>query len=401
MPIATGVCALRPVHGLRWLGVALERGGKWRGPRLIGRGRHTSAMTLTSRFPFTISGKQKLALGLDIGSHAVKLCELGATDKGFVLQTLGSALLPSAAVEDGVLLEAEAVAEVVAGLVRHLKIKNRKVAISISGYSVIVKKINLAVMTEAELEAHIHAEAEQYIPFDIDEVYLDYQDLKSNAGSEGRTNVMLVAAKKEVVDGYLNMLQVAGLKPVVVDVDAFALENAYEANFGLDQNVALVDIGAAKTNINIISKGASILARDVVMGSHALTEQIQNRFSLSYEEAENLKLGQIPVGSRQAGLEEIVVNTCSQWVGEVKRALDFYYSNYPEEAISSLVLSGGGAKLKGLDQYFSEETGLPASIFDPFAKMHFDRNRIDPGYLRTVAPEMALATGLATRLAAW
>ena len=363
--------------------------------------RRKGIMSLTLGLPLSFSGKQKFALGLDIGSHAVKVCEMGQSDRGFNLQSLGSALLPPDSVEDGVLQEPDAVAEVVSSLVKHLNIKGKKTAISISGYSVIVKKINLAVMSNEELESHIQAEAEQYIPFDIDEVYLDYQDLKTNVGEDDRTNVMLVAAKKEVVDGYLDMLQTAGLKPVVVDVDAFALENAYEANFGLDANVALVDIGASKMNINIISKGASILARDVVMGSRALSEQIQNRFDISFEEAEGLKLGRIEAGDRQADLEEMVGSTCAQWVSEVKRALDFYYSNYPEDAISSLVLSGGGAKLKGLAQYFSEETGVQSTVFNPFAKLQFDRNLIDPAYLRFVAPEMAMVTGLATRTVAW
>ncbi len=358
-------------------------------------------MSLTSLLPNAFAGKQKLALGLDIGSHAIKVCEMSLSGGKLGLKALGSAHLPQGVVEDGVLQDPETVSKVVSSLIKQLKIKGKKVAFSISGYSVIVKKINLAVMTKEELESHILAEAEQYIPFDISDVYLDYQDLQTNVDGDDRTNVMLVAAKKEVVDAYLSMLQNAGLKSVVVDVDAFALENAYEANFSLEKNVALVDIGASKMNINIISKGASILARDVVMGSRSLSEQIQNRFDISFEEAEGLKLGLAPAGSKQAGLEDIVSSTCSQWVSEVKRALDFYYSNYPDEAIGSIVLSGGGARIAGLDRLFSEETGVPVTIFNPFAKVSYDRDRIDPEYLRCVAPEMALVTGLATRSANW
>ncbi len=358
-------------------------------------------MSLTSLLPNAFAGKQKLALGLDIGSHAIKICEMNLSGGKLAVRALGSAILPQGVVEDGVLQDPEAVSRIIASLIKQLKIKGKKVAFSISGYSVIVKKINLAVMSNEELESHIHAEAEQYIPFDIADVYLDYQDLQTNVDGDDRTNVMLVAAKKEVVDAYLVMLQHAGLKSVVVDVDAFALENAYEANFSLEKNVALVDIGASKMNINIISKGASILARDVVMGSRSLSEQIQNRFDISFEEAEGLKIGITPAGSKLAGLEDIVSSTCSQWVAEVRRALDFYYSNYPEETISSLVLSGGGAKIAGLDRLFSDETGVPAIIFDPFAKVSFDKNRIDPEYLRCVGPEMALVTGLATRSANW
>jgi len=347
---------------------------------------------------FATAKKEKLVVGLDIGSHAIKVCQLTPADDGrHRLICLGSALLPEGAVEDGMLQMPEEVARIISALFKDLKIKGKKVAISISGYSVIVKKINLAVMSDTELEAHIQSEAEQYIPFDIDDVYLDYQDLKTNSEEEDRTDVMLVAAKKEVVDGYLDMLRSAGLKPVIVDVDAFALENAFEANFSLEENTALVDIGASKMNINIISHGMSILARDVVLGSRQLTEQIQNRFDISFDEAEEIKLGRSEAQDRQEALEEIFTNTCTQWIMEIKRALDFYYSNYPDETIAKMVLSGGGARIKGIDQFFADETGIPVEIFNPFAKMQTDDDKIDPDYLRHMAPEMALSTGLATR----
>jgi len=341
--------------------------------------------------------RQTLSIGLDIGSHAVKICELAETSNGYQLVALGSALLPPDSLEDGALQNPEAVGKVITSLVNNLKIKNKKVAISISGYSVIVKKINLAVMTEEELEKHIESEAEQYIPFDIEDVYLDFQDLKTNTTTEDRTDVMLVAAKRDVVDGYLNMLRAAGLQPVVVDVDAFALENAFEANFSLADNVALVDIGASKMNINIISHGSSILARDVVLGSRQLTEQIENLFGVGFEEAEALKTGEIVSKEKQRELETLFANTCSQWVTEVKRAIDFYYSNHPDETISKIVLSGGGAKIRGLTEFFAKETDIPVEIFNPFKQAAVDSRTIDPAYLKSIAPEMTLAAGLATR----
>jgi len=345
----------------------------------------------------TAGRKEKLAIGLDIGSHAVKVCQMARGEDGYHLLSLGSAQLPEGAVEDGMLQNPEEVARIIAALYNDLQIKDKKVAISISGYSVIVKKINLAVMTEAELEAHIRAEAEQYIPFDIDDVYLDFQDLKTNTEDADRTDVMLVAAKKEVVDGYLDMLRTAGLKPVIVDVDAFALENAYEANFSLDENAALIDIGASKMNINIISRGTSTLARDVVLGSSQLTEQIQTRFDITFDEAEAIKLGRSTTGERQAELENIFTNTCTQWVMEIKRALDFFASNYPDEAIAKIILSGGGARIQGIDRFFAEECGIPVTIFNPFANVQVDSKKINPEYVRYMAPEMTLATGLASR----
>jgi type IV pilus assembly protein PilM len=343
-------------------------------------------------------GGQKLTIGLDIGSHAIKACQLIPTEGGYKLFSMGSAKLPPNCVEDGVLQEPETVGRVLSSLIKNLKLKGNKVAISISGYSVIVKKINLLAMADKELSSHIQTEAEQYIPFDIDEVFLDFQDLKTNTEENDRTDVILVAAKKDVVNGYLEMLATVGLEAVIVDVDAFALENAYGANFGGEnENIALIDIGASKMNINIVVKGASVLVRDVVMGSRILTETIQNHFNIPPEEAEDLKVGVTDPGEKLRELEDIFVNTCNQWVTEAKRALDFYYSNYQDDTISKIVLSGGGAKIKGLARLFTEETGVKTEIFNPFAKTDADPDKVDPDYVRNIGPEMALSTGLATR----
>ena len=341
--------------------------------------------------------QQNLTIGLDIGSHAVKVCELAEGGQKAKLLSLGSARLPANAVEDGELRDPDAVASVIKALISNLQIKGKKVGISISGYSVILKKINLAVMNDRELEEHIQSEAEQYIPFDLSDVYLDYQDLKTNVEGEDRTDVMLVAAKKDVVDAYLQMLRNVGLKTVLVDVDAFALENSFEANYGQEGNVVLVDIGSSKMNINIVSHGASLFARDVALGSRQLTEQIQNKFDLDFEEAESLKIGALPPAEKQEELEEIFVSTTTQWIMEIKKAIDFYNSNFPDSVLGKLVLSGGGAKVKGLDTYFSEETGLPVEVFDPFAMTGIDANKINTDYLRNIAPEMAISVGLASR----
>ncbi len=341
--------------------------------------------------------KQKLAIGLDIGSYSVKVCELHEAGEKCSLVKLGSAVLPEGAVEDGVLQDPDAVGGIIAELINNLKINVKNVAISISGYSVIVKKINLSVMEPDELADYIMTEAEQYIPFDIDDVYLDFQDLHTGTQDSARTDVMLVAAKKEVVNAYLEMLGKIGLKTVVVDVDAFALENSFEKNFSLSDNVALIDIGASKMSINIISGGTSILARDVVLGSRQVTDQIQSRFDLSFEEAEELKIGLAPTGEKKADLEDIFVNICTQWIMEIKKALDFYFSSYPDESINRLVLSGGGAKIKGLDKFLSDETGIPAEIFNPFTNIDINTSNIDPQYIRQIAPEMAISAGLATR----
>jgi len=343
------------------------------------------------------ASKEQYPLGIDIGSHAIKICQVTKSGDDFKLVTLGSSRLPEGAVEDGILQEPEVVAQTITSLIKNLKVKEKRVAISISGYSVIVKKINLSAMAEKDLEEYIQSEVGQYIPFDIEDVYLDYQDLHTNTEDYDRTDVMLVAAKKEVVDGFLAMLQSAGLKVVIVDIGGFALENIYDANYSLDENVALVDIGATKMSINIVSQGVSVLARDVVVGSRQLTDQIQNRFGVTSDEAEGLKIGYEPVEEKQKDLDEIFANTCTQWALELKKAIDLYYTNNPDMALNKIILSGGGSRVEGLDQFLAEEIGLEVEKLNPFMKVQTDTKNIDPEYLNYVGPEMAIALGLAIR----
>jgi len=347
------------------------------------------------KLPFLSS--EQLVVGVDIGSHAVKVCQLKRTDKAYSVVNIGSALLPEGAVDDGTLNEPEVVGEVIADLFKNLKIKNKKVGFSISGYSVIVKKVNLAVMDDSTLEEHIMAEAEQYIPFDIEDVYLDFQDLKTSTDEIERTDVMLVAAKKDIVDDYLEMLENIGLQATIVDVDGFALENTYEYNTPKSENVALVDIGASKMNINIISSGMSVVARDIVVGSRQLTEHIQNQFDLEFDEAEALKLGHQAAEEKREEIEEIFSTVCTQWVLEIKKAIDLYHSNYPESPLNRLVLSGGGSKVAGLTDFLANETGLNVELFNPFANMTSNDKKIDRDYLKIVGPEMAIASGIAIR----
>jgi type IV pilus assembly protein PilM len=247
------------------------------------------------------------------------------------------------------------------------------------------------------MEQHILSEAEQYIPFDIKDVYLDFQDLKTGTQENERTDVMLVAAKKDIVDDYLKMLDSIGLQATIVDIDGFALENTYEYNTPKTGNVALVDIGAAKMNINILSGGVSVVARDIVVGSRQLTEQIMNQFDIEFEEAEGIKLGYVPADDKQEDLEQIFTSVCTQWVLEIKKAIDLYHSNYPDAPLERLVLSGGGAKVAGLTDYLHRETGLPVELFNPFVNMLSNSKKIDPEYLQSVGPEMAIASGIAIR----
>lgn len=346
--------------------------------------------------------KENLITGVDIGSHAVKVCRLQKMGRDYKVIAIGSASIPAGAVEDGVLQEPDVVGKTISTLLKNLKIKDKKIGISISGYSVIVKKINLETMDDKALAEYIKAEAEQYIPFDVDEVYLDFQKLPSKRENTDRMSVMLVAAKKEVVNDYLEMLGQLKLKTVLVDVDGFALENIWEITSEQAQNVALIDIGASKMNINIISDGISVLARDVVVGSGQLTEQLASALDVEYETAEKIKLGLLPVEEiNREKVESIYSKTCTQWILEIKKAIDLYQANNPDKGLTSLVLSGGGAKVKGLIEYINRETGLQVDLFNPFSKMITEDTLFDRQYINSIAPEMAIAVGLAIRTAAF
>lgn len=342
--------------------------------------------------------KEKLLVGVDIGSHAVKVCQLQKTRGGFEVVALGSAVLPPDAVDDGALKEPAQVGEVLTKLFKNLKLsKSTKIAISISGYSVIVKKIKLDVMEEKQLEKYLRDEAEQYIPFDIADVYLDFQDLKTNREEFDQTDIMLVAAKKEVIDGYLDMLRSIKLQPLLVDVDGFALENIWSTVSKDNDNIALIDIGADKMNINIIIQGTSVLARDINVGSRKLTETIANTLGVDEAEAEKLKLGIIPAGERQSELEQIFERTCTQWVFDIQKAIDLYNSKNKERPLRKIVLSGGGSKVNGIAEFISKETKLEVIRFNPFSNMKFNEKKIDRDYIEAIGPEMAIAAGLAIR----
>lgn len=344
-------------------------------------------------------GKKHALIGLDIGSHAVKIVQLGISKGTYRLKYLGLTQLPPNVIVEGSIRDHEAVQEAIKKLVGHLKVKEKNVATSISGYSVIIKKIDLPEMTEEQLIDNIQVEAEQYIPFNVEDVNIDFQILGSSSEKENRMEVMLVAAKKEVVDDYTNLLKKANLTPQVIDVDFFALENAFEVNYAAAESggIALVDIGATKMNINVLKNGVSMFNRDASIGGYQITQDIQHRFGLDYEEAEKVKLGFPSEKVPGQDLEAIFVSAATNWSTEVKRAIDFFYATYPDEVISQILLSGGSSRLPGLDGLFHKDTNIPVAYFNPLANIEADVKFFDRTYLEYVAPQMAVAVGLALR----
>lgn len=344
-------------------------------------------------------GKKDRLIGLDIGSRSIKAAEIAETKKGYTLGRFGIADIPPGLIEDGAIKDAEQIAEMIRGLFKDYGIKGQNVAMSVGGYSVIVKKINVQSMSEEQLQETISFEAEQYIPFDISDVNLDFQILGENVNNPNQMNVLLVAAKKEMVNDYVNLAQMAGLNPCIVDVDAFALQNIYELNHSPDdgENIALIDIGASKTSLNILKGNTSVFMRDVSLGCGQINQKIASLIDCSILEAEQIKFGSQSDKITSGDLSDIVSSVVSDWCTEIRRALDFFYSTYPDDQIKKIVLSGGGGNIKELRQLLSVETSAEVTTINPFEMLTIDGSRFDVDFLKRIAPQASISMGLATR----
>jgi type IV pilus assembly protein PilM len=346
--------------------------------------------------------KSKLAVGLDIGSSSVKLVQLKERKGGFQLLAYGAAPLPPEAIVDGALMNSAAIVQAIQDLFAEHKVKAKEVSIGVRGHSVIIKKISLPRMSQEELDESIQWEAEQYIPFDVKDVNIDTQIL-DGADATGQMDVLLVAAKKDMINDYTSVCAEAGLTATVVDVDAFAVQNAYEANYGAaaDETVVLVNVGAAVSNINVISRGTTTFTRDITMGGNAFTEEIQKQLNISYDEAEALKVG--GQGESDAvvpqEVERVIQGVAEQLGGEIQRSLDFYASTAADGKISRCFLSGGTARIPALFRVVEARAGVAVEILNPFKNIEIDNKRFDPGGILAAAPSAAVGVGLALRSA--
>jgi type IV pilus assembly protein PilM len=343
-------------------------------------------------------------VGLDIGSSAVKAVELKPSGKGFRVTAFASEPVPADAIVDGAIIDADAVVASIRNLFDHNKsFKSKDVCASLSGSTVIVKKIALPVMTETELQDSIYWEAEQYIPFDIQDVNLDYQVLDPGTGPDARgsMDVLLVAAKKEKIGDYTSVITRAGRTPVVVDVDAFALQNAYETNYGFapDKVVVLLNAGASAININVVQGDQSVFTRDISMGGNAFTEAVQKELGLSFEVAEQLKRG-VPVdGATVEDAQPVVRAVTENVLLEVQKSLEFFKATASVERIDLVVLSGGVSRVEGFRELLEERLHAPVEYFDPFRAVQWDAAKLGGVDPALVASTAAVAVGLALRQA--
>ena len=349
----------------------------------------------------SLLNRKKQAVGLDIGSSTLKAAELRPVRKGgYELVSLGIEELAPECIVDGVIISKIPVSDAINRIFAQQNIKNGRVTTSISGHSVIVKKISLPVQSEDDLAESIRWEAEQYIPFDIADVNLDYQVLGENT-STGNLDVLLVAVKKDKITDYTGVIKMAGKVPVLVDVDAFALQNAYEANYQPSgkNTVALLDIGARTMTINIVSGTDFLFTRDVGIGGHQYTEFLQKEFNLGFSQAQALKHGE-PVENIEASEARHVIDTVTEILClEIQKTFDFFKSTTSIDHIDQMIVSGGAAHTPGLIETLAEKFEIPTEKFNSFKRVTFDPKQFSSSMIAERSPDLAIAVGLALRSA--
>jgi len=343
-------------------------------------------------------GKGKSLVGLDIGSSAVKAVELKKRGGSYELTNFGVEHLGQDMVVDGAIMDALTVSEAIERIFSLNKIKTRNVATSVSGHSVIVKRITVSAASGEELHEAMPYEAQQHIPFDIADVNLSYQPLGASSSGQG-TDVMLVAVKREKILNHTNVLGQANKIPLVVDYDGFATFNTFEANYDVsaDSIVALLNIGASITNIVVGRGGTPLFTRDVSVGGNQYTDILQKELDLSYEDAEKLKQGQTVGSITREQMVPHLRSVSEILMLEVQKTFDFFRQTTSAENAQQIYLAGGSARIEGLVEQLKEEFRVSVEVIDPFRKVKVDPDKFDSAYLQDIAPGLCVATGLALR----
>lgn len=340
----------------------------------------------------------KNLVGVDIGSSSIKVCQLKESRRGLALAKIGYAPLPPQAVADGQIMNRGAVVETLERLFRDAQIKQREVALSVSGQAVIIRKITIPLIPPEQLDEQIQWEAEQHIPFDIKEVHVDYEVLRRRPES-GQMDLVLVAAKKEDINGYASIARDAKLKPMVVDIDAFTVQNVFESSRGLppDHTVALINLGASLSSLNIVSRGVSAFTRDIANGGNTITEEIQKQLGLPYDQAEAYKTQTDAAGLLPQRVVDIIRAASDTIAGEIQRSLDFFMATSGDGELSRIYVTGGSANLPQLVSAIEARARVPVEVFSPVEKIAVDPRDVDVNLVQSRAAQLAVALGLALR----
>jgi type IV pilus assembly protein PilM len=348
----------------------------------------------------------KELVGLDIGSYAIKAVELKSKRKegedAFEVKKIGYELLPHDAIVEGTIIDSAAVVETIKMVFDENKISNKEVVISISGNSVIIKKISLPSMESDELAESIIWEAKHNIPYPYEETNVDYAILKPAGGREDRNlDILLVAAKKDKIANYSNVVNQARKNLGAIEVDVFALQNIMELNYPEvihDRTIGIINLGANITNIIIVDRGVPQLFRDLSLGGSFFTENLSKDLNLSFDDGEKLLKG-LPVKNIQPEQLQTVLNMNIQnLLEEIEKTFSFYEAGEQrEKRIEHIFLSGGLSKLKDLQGHFEQKFNIKTETINPFRKIDYDSKKFDSYFFDEMAPLFGVAAGLATR----
>jgi len=350
-------------------------------------------------------GKTKSVVGLDIGSYSIKAVELKVKEKGdsvqYEVQKIGYEPLPHDAIVEGTIIDSTAVSETIKLLFENAKIATKEVAISISGNSVIIKKISLPNMDPQELRESIIWEAKHNIPYPYEETNVDYWEIKSSRPSEGMVDILLVAAKKDKIANYSNSVSMARKNLVAIDVDIFSLINAFEINYPelfKEKTVALINMGANITNVGIVERGTPQLFRDLSLGGYFFTENIRKELNVSFEEAEAALKG-IPGKSLNADqFAAVLTMNIRDLLDEMEKTFSFYEAGERRERrIEHIFLSGGMSLIPNIVNAFELKFRIKTELFNPFRSIKYDQKKFDSIYFNEMAPVFGVAVGLSSR----
>ena len=346
-----------------------------------------------------IFGKKDHLVGLDIGSSFIKVAEIKVMGKGLVLHKFGYTRIIPGTIVEGRIMDMEGLAAKIRALFKSQKIREKNVAISTGGHSVVIKTIDTTTGSKKDLHKTIYSEAEQYIPYDIDDVNIDYQALGESEFSPDQMNVLLVAVKKDLVAEYIDLIHLAGLNPKIIDVDTFALQNAYEIlPYESQEKVTLlIDVGASKTSLNILKANSSLMMRDNVSGTNQILEEICGQFDVTVDEAEQAVNGEVNDIVSQDGIREISLRLAQSWCSEICEVVNTYQTGASDEKVEKIILSGGGVFTEGFKDCLLSELDADVSIINPFEALIVNEKKFPDSFITKAGPLAPIAIGLALR----
>jgi type IV pilus assembly protein PilM len=343
-------------------------------------------------------GEDKKVVGVDIGSSSVKLVGLSRYRKGYHLESIGIAPLPKDAVIDGEIFNIGAVSNVLRDIVNASKIKGASAFTGVFGTGVIVKRIKVPIMPKDELEHHIRWEAEQYVPFDIDEVNLDYDVITPNYKKTGKMDVVIAAAKKDLVSSYSAAIYDSGLVAEGVDIGTLALYEMYKENYGVSKEEAsiILDVGSSRSVLSVVERDKSVFVREIELAGDYLTQKIQEVLGITFEEGESLKVSGED-GSLPPEVEKILLTELKKLGVEVRKTIDLYLATSSEMPVGEISVVGGSSKLLGMTKILESVTGIPVDVVNPLKNIAFNENIFPVTYLAQIASFFGVSVGLAIR----